>query len=326
MISPGTLGAGLVVLGLALSAVAGVRADVRLDVRETSWSAARQPQVIEARLRTEVSAQGRRVENDPAATLPDSLRRRQVFVQIDRVDRDSSYFVRPADSAYIAVPLDRSRTGNRRMAAALAEQAASGNAPPDTLPPVRVTDLGRTRTIAGIPCRGVVLDLAFDYQDSTLAPGTELHGVLSDTLWLAPPDSPAGELARFDSLFAHATGADSLLLAATDAQLAAVRGQGMVSIIERAVRRQPGYPLASSFVNLLSGLPRGLQGFERLPDGTAIMQRLMRETIALDTAPLDPGLFEPPADMRRVLQRTAGHGANPHGGASPHGGGSGQTP
>jgi hypothetical protein len=96
-------------------------------------------------------------------------------------------------------------------------------------------------------------------------------------------------------------------------QIAGQRGLGLVALIQRELRRQPGTVLASHFSNLLKGLPRGLTGVERLADGTAVVQRTIRETVAIDTTAAPEGLFDPPPGFRRV-ERGARSGTPPGGG------------
>jgi hypothetical protein len=130
-----------------------------------------------------------------------------------------------------------------------------------------------------------------------------LTGVLTDTLWLAPPASAPGELKRFEQDFARATASDSFLAAASAVQLSQARGQGLVSVLQRAVRALPGYPLESSFVNALHGLPRGLslgEGVERRPDGAVIVQRTARQAIAISDAPIPADRFEVPRGAKPV--------------------------
>jgi hypothetical protein len=294
------------VVAVAVLACAGpvagseARADTRIEVRESSWSAGQAPVTVEALVRTWVRGPARRIENQLLGVLSDSAIQATRFVQIDRLDRDSSYFVRPAEGAYIPVPYAGSRAQNRDRASRFRAARAAGTAPRDTLAPVRVTDLGRSRVVAGLDCRGYVLELTFAYRDTALTPGTELVGVLSDTVWIAPAGSPADEAARFERELARTTAADSLLASANAVQLAQARGLGLVTVLQRALRELPGSVLASHFVNLLRGLPRGLSGVERLADGTAVVQRTVRETVLLEAAPLPDSLFVPPPGFRRA--------------------------
>lgn len=295
----GVLPAGGALL-LALAAAGGAWADVRIDVHERSWSAGPTPSAVESIIRTWVRGPARRIENQLLGAASDSAARAASFAQIDRLDRDSSYFVRPAEEAFFLVGHAGSRVQNRERARQFAAARAAGTAPADTLPPVTVTDLGRSRKIAGVACRGFVVDLRFAYQDSALGPGHQLEGTLSDTVWLAPPDSPAAELGRFERDLAAATAADTMLAAGNAVQLSQARGLGLVAVLERARRGLPGQVLSSHFVNLLRGLPRGLSGVERLPDGTAVVQRTVREAIAVTADPLPDALFEPPPGFRRA--------------------------
>jgi hypothetical protein len=295
--------ASLALVVAACAALAApARADVRLDVRETSLAAGQATGVLETLVRTWVQGPARRIENQLAGAASDSAVRAGGFAQIDRLDRDSSYFVRPAERAYIPVPYAGSRQQNRERAAAFARARADGTAPRDTLAAVVVTELGRTRTIVGIECRGVVLELAFAYRDTALDSGGALDGILRDTVWLAPPGSAAADLVRFEQELAQRTAADTLLAAGNAVQLAAQRGLGLVAVLQRARKALPGTPLASHFVNLLRGLPRGLTGFDRLPDGSAVVQRTIREAVALSAEPLPGSLFEPPPGFRRVVR------------------------
>ena len=290
------------------------RADVRIDVRESSWSAGQTPVALETIVRTWVQGPRRRLESQLVGAVSDSVLRATSFAQIDRLDRDSSYFVRPAERAYIPVAYAPGRAQNAARAEAMRAARAAGTAPRDTLGPVRVVELGRLRRIAGFECRGVLLELTFAYRDSAMDPGTDLVGILADTVWIAPPESPVGELGRFERDLARVTGGDSLLEAGNAVQISAQRGLGLVALIQRELRRQPGTVLASHFSNLLRGLPRGLTGVERLPDGTAIVQRTIREAVAVDTTPAPEDLFEPPAGFRRV-ERGTRSGAAPGAGS-----------
>lgn len=279
---------------------ARVRADVRVSVRESSWSVGREPTELETLVTTYVKGRMRRVENEIAGAPNDSLVRAGRYVQIDRLDRDSSYFFRPAEQAYVTLPLADVRTSNTRQADALRGARAAGTAPRDTLAPVRVLELGTARTILGESCRGYVVELVFTFTDSTASAGSVLTGLLSDTLWMAGANSAAADLRRFEREFSHATLADSFLAAANAVQLSMVRGQGLVAVIQRAIRAVPGYPLESHFVNLLHGMPEGMQGVERLPDGAVVVQRTRRQAIGLSPMPIAADMFEVPAGYRRV--------------------------
>ncbi len=290
------------------------QADVRIDIRESAWSAGQTPTALETLVRTWVQGPRRRLESQLVGAVSDSVLRATSFTQIDRLDRDSSYFVRPAERAYIPVSYAPGRAQNAARSATMRSSLAAGTAPKDTLAAVRVVDLPRTRRIAGIDCRGVLLELTFAYRDSAMNPEDDLVGILADTVWLAPPDSPAGELGRFERDLAQATGGDSLLAAGNAVQIAGQRGLGLVALIQRELRRQSGTVLASHFSNLLKGLPRGLVGVERLPDGTAIIQQTIREAVAVDAAPVPAALFEPPAEFRRVERGGGTRGPAPSGG------------
>jgi hypothetical protein len=287
----------------ALLGVAPTRADVLVRVHETSWSIGRNPARIESMVETAVKASMRRVETEGA---PDSAGRSTRAVQVDRIDRDSSYYFRPGEPLYLPVALADARNSNRRGTQAFLAAKASGSAPRDTIAPVRTIELGKTRSILGTACKGLVLELVFSYRDSALAPGEMLTGVLSDTVWLAPAGSAPAELKRFEQDFARATASDSFLAAANAVQLTRVRGQGLVSVLQRALRALPGYPLESSFVNLLHGLPRGLtlgDGVERRPDGAIVVQRTVRRAVALSDAPIAPDRFELPPGAKPVAAK-----------------------
>ena len=303
-------------LGIGLAAVAGVvapglgglgdscgraAADVRFDVHESSWAAGPGAVTVETRVRTWVRGEARRIENELAGAASDSAIRATRFAQIDRLDRDSSYFLRPLERAYIPVPYAPSRAQNRARTAAILEAQARGTAPRDTLAPVVVTDLPGARTFGGIACRGKVLELTFSYRDTAAnaAPG-ELVGILRDTVWLAPPGSPLDDVVRFERDHARATAADSLLAAGNAVQLAQQRGFGLVALLQRARRALPGAVIASHFVNLLRGLPRGMSGIELAADGSAVVQRTVRTPLLVVTDPLPDSLFVPPADYRRA--------------------------
>ena len=315
----------LVLPFLALSlAGSPARADVRLEVRESSWSAGQPPVSLETLVRTWVRGPARRIENRLAGATSDSAARATQFAQIDRLDRDSSYFVRPAEHAYIPVAYAPSRAQNRQRAGVFRAAQAAGTAPRDTLAPVTVSELGRTRTILGQVCRGVVLVLTFAYRDSALGPEAAMTGVLADTVWLAPAGGPVGEVAGFELELARLTAADSMLAAANAVQLSQARGMGLVTVLQRARRGLAGTVLASHFVNLLRGLPPGLSGFERLPDGSAVVQRTVREAVELATDPLPDALFEPPPGFRRGDRTGRAGGVGVGAGAVPgRGGGAG---
>ncbi len=310
----GVLSRGGIVLILVAMLSPGAQADVRIDIRESAWSAGQTPTALETLVRTWVQGPRRRLESQLVGAVSDSVLRATSFTQIDRLDRDSSYFVRPAERAYIPVAYAPGRAQNAARAATMRAALAAGTAPKDTLAPVRVVDLPRTRRIAGIECRGVLLELTFAYRDSAMNPEDDLVGILADTVWLAPSDSPAGELGRFERDLAQTTGGDSLLAAGNAVQVAGQRGLGLVALIQRKLRQQPGTVLASHFSNLLKGLPRGLAGIERLPDGTAIIQRTIREAVAVDATPIPAALFEPPAEFRRVERGGGTRAAAPPGG------------
>lgn len=288
----------------ALLACAAASADVQVRVREASWSIGRAPSQVETVVETSIRQGMRRVESETIAVrLPgDSLVKGGRSVQIDRVDRDSSYYFRPGEGLYLPVALSVARSTNLRGAEAFRAAQANGTAPRDTLAGVKTIELGRTRTILGEPCRGIVLELVFSYRDSATATAEQLTGVLTDTLWMTGASSPLAELRRFEQDFARVTASDSFLVAASAVQLTQVRGQGLVSVLQRAVRSLPGYPLESTFVNLLHGLPKGLSlgDAERRPDGAVIVQRTTRRAIALTVATLEAAAFEVPAGLKAV--------------------------
>ena len=287
------------------SGVPAACADVLVRMSETSWSVGRNPASVETVVETAVKGAMRRVESAVTGAATDSAGRTATSVQIDRIDRDSSYFYRPGEPQYLPVPIAVARASNRRGASAFLAAQASGAAPRDTLPPVRTLELGLTRTILGEVCRGVVLELVFSYRDSALATQDQLTGALVDTLWLAPKGSPASDIMRFEQDFARATAADSFLAAANAVQLSQAKGQGLVSVLQRAVRALPGYPLESSFVNLLHGLPKGLSlgDVERQPDGAVVVQRTWRRAIALSNAPIPEERFTVPPELKEVARR-----------------------
>ena len=293
----------LVVIALTSAPVA---ADVSVRVRESSFSVGRIPPQSQSIVETSVKGAMRRVETLTQGAPGDSSGRPVHSVQLDRIDRDSSFYFRPGDSLYLPVALAGVRASNRRGAEAFARARAEGTAPRDTLAAVRTTDLGRSRTILGTDCKGIVLEMRFTYRDSAMTNGEELTGVLTDTVWLAPLASAPGELRRFEQDFARATVSDSFLAAANAVQLAQARGQGLVSVLQRALRALPGYPLESTFINRLHGLPRGLElgeGVERRPDGAVIVQRTVREAIAISDAPLAAERFEVPRGTAPVATR-----------------------
>lgn len=292
-------------VALVLFAAPTARADALVRVRESSWSIGRDPAEVETMVETSVKGAMRRVESEVIAAASDSARRSIRSVQIDRIDRDSSYFYRPMEALYLAVPIATARASNRDGAAVFRGAQAKGTAPRDTLPPVRTLELGTTRTILGEICRGVVLELVFSYRDSALRTEDQLTGVLSDTLWLAPAGSAATELRRFEQDFARATSADSFLAAANAVQLSQARGQGLVSVLQRAMRELPGFALESSFSNLLHGLPKGLNlgAAERRPDGAVVIQKTWRRAIALSNAPIADERFVVPEGLEAVARR-----------------------
>jgi hypothetical protein len=295
---------------------------VRLDVRESSWSAGPTQGTTETLVRTSVSGPRRRIENELLG-VPDSLARAARYVQIDRLDRDSSYFFRPAEGAYLPVAIATQRANNLSKAEAMRRARLDGSAPRDTIAPVTVRELGGGRTIVGIACRAVLVELRFQFPDTTVAGGF-LNGVLSDTVWLAPPDSPVAELARFERDLSHATAADSFLAAGNALQLAQARGQGLVAVVGRTLRGLPGYALGSHFVNLLYGLPGKLAGIPRQADGAVVIQRTVREAVALSTDALPPGQFELPPGLRRVERGAPATGAPARGAPGAPGGSGGR--
>ncbi len=230
-------------------------------------------------------------------------------IQIDNVDSDTTYFVRPAEGAFLALPMAGVRETNRAQVATFRQAQLDGSAPRDTIAPIRITNLKRTRRLLGVDCAGVVVDLQFQYRDTTVAHAEEMTGVLSDTVWLAPPGSALDEIMRFEESFAHATLSDSFLAAPTDIQLSQWRRQGLLGVVQRAVRQLPGYPLATHFVNLLVGMPAGLQGVERRPDGSVVVQRARREPVSLSRDPLPPGTFDLPPGLMRVVRVERGERA-----------------
>jgi len=285
---------------LAGAGVAPARADVRIVMHEESWTLGRKPPAVASLLRTEVSGRMRRLENELVGGAPDSLRRAARHVQIDRVDRDTSYYCRAEEKAYLTVGYTAARDENLRRAATFRRAQAMGQAPRDTIAAPRARDLGRTRTVAGVPCHGWVVTLKFAYRDTMSSPGAPLEGVLSDTVWLASVGSAADEVARFEHAFERATAADSFLAAPNGLQLAQARGQGLVSVLTRAVHRLPGFAMASSYENVLFGLPKGLTGVERRADGAVVVQRTLREALEFSTAALPAARFAVPAGYRRL--------------------------
>jgi hypothetical protein len=278
----------------------GAQADVRLDVHERAWSSGQNAGLVETLTRTWVSGNARRIESQLLGAPGDSMALASRFAQIDRLDRDSSYFVRPAEQVFAPIGHAGSREQNRARASLFAAAQVAGTAPRDTLAPVTIRDLGQERTIVGIVCRGLVVDLRFAYHDSALGPESQLEGVLSDTVWMAPAEAPVAAIGEFERALSRHTAADSMLAAGNAVQLSQERGLGLVAVLQRALRQLPGQVLASHFVNLLRGLPRGLSGMERLPDGTAVIQRTIREAVAFSAEPLPDALFEPPAEFRRA--------------------------
>jgi hypothetical protein len=117
---------------------------------------------------------------------------------------------------------------------------------------------------------------------------------------MAPAEAPVAAIGEFERALSRHTAADSMLAAGNAVQLSQERGLGLVAVLQRALRGLPGQVLGSHFVNLLRGLPRGLSGMERLPDGTAVIQRTIREAVAFSAEPLPDALFEPPAEFRRA--------------------------
>jgi len=287
------------------------RADVRLVVQEDSWTLGKKPPTLATLVRTEVSGRMRRLENEVVGGASDSLRKVARHVQIDRVDKDTSYYCRPDEKAYLTVGYSGARDSNLRRAAAFRRVQALGQAPRDTIPPVRVRELGRQRVILGVPCRGYVVTLHFAYHDTLAAPGDPLGGVLADTVWMAPPGSVPDEVARFEAAFARATAADSFLVAPNAVQLSGTRGQGLVSVLTRALRRLPGFALSSSYENVLYGVPKGMAGMDRRPDGGVVVQRTRRETLELSHAALPASRFEVPAGYRRLGPGLGAPGGGP---------------
>jgi hypothetical protein len=281
--------------------IAAAHADVRMEFRETTWSVRAQPPEQSSVLRSWISGGKRRVETEalppPSAQNPPP---QMYYAQIDRIDLDTSYVVLPRDSLYGAVPFERSRDANRETLGTLVAARSAGTGPADTLAPVRVTPLERPRTFFGVECRAYELELKFEYRDSIPgSPGLRTQGVLTDTVWIAPPDSPFGEAARFEQEFAHATLADSFLAGANAVELSQTRGQGLISVLRREARKLPGYLVASRYRNVILGLPKGMSGVERTPDGAVVVQRAVREPTGLATAEIDDAVFEIPPGYRR---------------------------
>jgi len=117
---------------------------------------------------------------------------------------------------------------------------------------------------------------------------------------MAAAGSAPDEVARFEEAFARATAADSFVIAPNAVQLAQSRGQGLVSVLTRALRRLPGFALASSYENVLYGVPKGMAGMERRPDGGVVVQRTRREPLELSRAALPATRFDVPAGYRRL--------------------------
>ncbi|MGH7726631.1 MAG: hypothetical protein ACREOU_14480 [Candidatus Eiseniibacteriota bacterium] len=302
-----------ITLGILLTVailVPPAAADLRLDTLEASWSIAGLQKSNATRLSTYIQGTKRRIEARPDTSIADSAIAAEVMtVQIDRIDRDTTFFLRPTDNAYIVLPMPRVRQNNRDAIATFLQAQRDGTAPADTIAPISVTNLHRKRRILGVLCDGVVVDLPFQYSDST-NPGNEpMKGVLSDTVWLAPPGSEVEELFQFEKTFAKATLSDSFLATPTDIQLSQWRNQGLVGVLQRAVRRLPGYPLATHFVNLLTGMPPGLTGVERKPDGSIVVQRARREPVALVRDPIPATMFEVPKGLARVERGKPGGSA-----------------
>jgi hypothetical protein len=286
-------------------------ADVRIDFRETNWSVRSQPPQTSGVLRTWVSGGKRRVESEalPDSVVPSGTSGKggkpvpppMFYAQIDRIDLDSSYVVLPRDSLFGSIPFERSRAMNRGMLEHLVAARVAGTGPADTLAPVRVTELpSHARKILGVPCRAFELELKFVYRDSIPgSPGVHTEGVLTDTLWVASADSPLGEIQAFEREFAQATFADSFLAGANAVELSQSRGQGLISVLRRAGRALPGYPIASHYRNVIRGLPKGMSGVDRAPDGSVVVQRSYREPTRLETDAVDPSVFEVPRGFRR---------------------------
>ena len=295
-----------------------VAADAHLEFIETSWSVRSQPPQQSTSLRTWVSGGKRRIETE---TLPDSesTRPHTFFVQIDRRDLDSSYVVLPGDSLYGSVPFERSRAANRTSLEEARAARAAGTAPPDTLPKVRITPLPKSaRKIFGITCPAYEIELRFTYKDSIPGGGgLRTEGVLTDTLWLAPPDSPLGDLQRFEREFAHVTLSDSLLAGLNAVELSQSRGQGVISVLRREERKLPGFPIAAHYRNVIYGLPKGLSGVERTRDGAVIVQRSVREPTLVELSPIDPSVFEVPAGYRRDVAGEARNASGTAPGSAP---------
>src|SRR5258708_2401369 len=105
-----------ILAGAPLGSIA--HADVRLVVREESWSLGRKPPTLATLVRTEVSGRMRRLENEVVAGASDSLRKAARHVQIDRVDKDTSYYYRPDERAYLTRRYTGAPDANLRRAAA----------------------------------------------------------------------------------------------------------------------------------------------------------------------------------------------------------------
>jgi hypothetical protein len=292
-----------------VATVAG--ADVRVDFRETTWSVRATPRQQTSVLRTWVDHKMRRIENevlpdpDAPAGLPPI-----VYVQIDRIDLDTSYVLLPKDSLYGAVPFERSRENNKKTLADLAAARAAGTSPADTLPDVRVEELRSPRRIFGVMCRSFVLELKFEYRDSIPGqPGLHTQGVLTDTVWIAPPGSPFGEMMEFEREFSKATHADSLLKTMNAVELSQSRGQGLISVLRRAARKLPGFVVASHFRNVILGLPKGMSGVERLDDGSVVVQRSVRVPALMQSSMIEDQVFEVPPGYRRDVAGEGRSGA-----------------
>ncbi len=272
---------------MACMLVAGASADVRVDFRETTWSVRAQPPEQTGLIRSWVSDGKRRIESEG-------------FLQIDRIDLDSSFVVLPRDSLFGAVPFERSRQMNRTALESLARARSAGAGPADTLAPVKVTPLDRPRTFFGVACKAYELELSFEYRDSIPgSPGLRTRGLLTDTVWIAPLESPLGEMARFERTFAHATLSDSFLAGANAVELSQARNQGLIAVLRREARKLPGFTVASHYRNVILGLPKGMSGVERTPEGAVVVQRSVREAIRFDTAPIDAMTFEIPQGYKR---------------------------
>jgi hypothetical protein len=115
---------------VVITALAGpVRADVTVRVVESSWSVGRNPPRTDSVVETAIKAGMRRVETLSGPTPGDSTGRAAHSIQVDRLDRDSSFYFRPGDSLYLPVPLAAARASNRKNAQAFAAAQANGTAP-----------------------------------------------------------------------------------------------------------------------------------------------------------------------------------------------------